>query len=168
MKSEVVTDFESSLTRLDVDRTKTTTDDVSDVLSDLIGQPAVGVPLSFDGVSLPSEVIVSPTPTELSAATTGITPASFAIASYGSIVIKATPEGAEPVSLFPDSHVAVVCESDILPGMSEAFERLVATIQTGQESAIIATGPSATADMGALVRGVHGPEDVHIVILTDQ
>ena len=27
------------------------------------------------------------------------------------------------------------------------------------------TGPSATADMGPLVRGVHGPGKLHIIVL---
>jgi L-lactate dehydrogenase complex protein LldG len=165
---QTVTEFESSLRRLNVGRTKTTTEEVTDVLADLIRYPAVGTTIPFEGVSLPTDVTRSPTPAELNAAATGVTAARFAIASYGSIVIGATPEGTEPVSLFPDTHLAVVRGSDVVPGMSEAFERLAADIRTDQQSAIIATGPSATADMGSLVRGAHGPKDVHVVILTDQ
>jgi len=30
---------------------------------------------------------------------------------------------------------------------------------------VFITGPSATADMGPLVRGVHGPHRLHIIIL---
>ncbi|WP_458189847.1 LUD domain-containing protein [Haladaptatus sp. NG-WS-4] len=165
---ETITEFESSLGRLDVGWSKTTADDVSDVLNDVVRRPAVGTPLPFDGVSLPPKVTVSPTPDELNAATTGVTAARFAIASYGSVVIQATPDGTEPVSLFPDRHVAVVRESDVVPGMSDAFDRLADDIRTGRDSAIVATGPSATADMGALVRGAHGPKDVHVVILTDR
>ncbi|ODR80646.1 hypothetical protein BG842_03785 [Haladaptatus sp. W1] len=165
---QTVTEFESSLRRLDVGRTKATTDEAADVLADLISYPAVGTPIPFDGVSLPDEVTRSPTPAELNGASTGVTAARFAIASYGSIVIQATPDGTEPVSVFPDTHIAVVRGSDIVPGMSEAFERLATDIRAGHESAIVATGPSATADMGALVRGAHGPKAVHVVILTDQ
>jgi len=32
----------------------------------------------------------------------------------------------------------------------------------------LATGPSATADMGALVRGAHGPERVHVLLIDDR
>jgi L-lactate dehydrogenase complex protein LldG len=32
---------------------------------------------------------------------------------------------------------------------------------------VLATGPSATADMGELVLGAHGPESVHVVILDE-
>ncbi|WP_433628173.1 LUD domain-containing protein [Halomicrococcus sp. NG-SE-24] len=168
MDTEVVAEFESSLRRLDVGRTKTTTDEFDDALADVVSRPAVGAPLPFDRVSLPDEVTVSPTPAELEASATGVTAANFAIASYGSVVIRATPEGTEPVSLFPDRHVAVVRKSDIVPGMTEAFERLGEDIRAGRDSAVIATGPSATADMGSLVRGAHGPKDVQVVVLTDR
>jgi len=30
---------------------------------------------------------------------------------------------------------------------------------------VFVTGPSATADMGPLVRGVHGPHKLHILVL---
>jgi L-lactate dehydrogenase complex protein LldG len=165
---QTITEFESSLGRLDVSRTKTVTEEVADALTDVIRYPAIGTAIPFEGVSLPADVTRSPTPTELNAAATGITAARFAIASYGSVVIGATPEGTEPVSLFPDTHVAIVRGSDVVSGMSEAFERLAADIRTDRRSAIIATGPSATADMGSLVRGAHGPKDVHVIILTDQ
>lgn len=168
METTAVTEFESSLGRLDVGWTETTTEEMPEAWGDVLRRPAVGAPLPFDGVSLPDEVTVSPTPAELNAATTGVTPASFAIASYGSVVLRATPDGTEPVSLFPDRHVAVVRESDVVPGMTEAFERLADDIRAERGSAIVATGPSATADMGALVRGAHGPKDVHVVILTDR
>ena len=38
----------------------------------------------------------------------------------------------------------------------------------GNKSVVLATGPSATADMGTLVHGVHGPKDVHVVLVTDR
>jgi len=30
---------------------------------------------------------------------------------------------------------------------------------------VFVTGPSATADMGPLVRGVHGPHQLHVIVL---
>ncbi|TKX83368.1 hypothetical protein EXE43_24625, partial [Halorubrum sp. SS5] len=32
---------------------------------------------------------------------------------------------------------------------------------------VFATGPSATADMGGLVHGAHGPKEVHVVLLRE-
>jgi len=36
------------------------------------------------------------------------------------------------------------------------------------DDVILATGPSATADMGDLVLGAHGPRAVHALLLEDR
>ncbi|MFB6130115.1 MAG: lactate utilization protein C [Salinigranum sp.] len=168
MPTETVAAFEASLDRLDVDRTRTTPDGFEAVLAEAARKPTIGVPLPFPEVSLPQWVETNPTPADLESAATGVTAASLGIADYGSVVIRATPEPTEQVSLFPTLHVAVVRESDVVPGMAEAFARFGPEMRDRRASAIIATGPSATADMGELVRGVHGPREVHVVILTDE
>ncbi|WP_255196495.1 LUD domain-containing protein [Halorarius litoreus] len=134
-------------------------------IDDLVTQPAVGAPLPWDDVSLPTNVRIDPTPTELDEAVTGVTAAALAIADYGSLVLRASPEGTEPVSLFVDHHVAVVREQDIVPDMATAFDWLGDEIRSTRGSAVIATGPSATADMGSLVKGAHGPKEVSVVVV---
>lgn len=167
MATGTVTTFEDSLERLEVDWTHTTREELADVLREVATEPAVGTPLPFD-VSLPDWVNTEPTPNELDEAKTGITAAGLGIADYGSVVLPSTPEGAEPVSLFPGLHVAVLRTADIVPGMAEAFGYLGEEFRDGaHSSAIIATGPSATADMGELVKGAHGPKDVHVVMLDE-
>lgn len=52
--------------------------------------------------------------------------------------------------------------------MDATFDRLAEDIRGGTGQAIIATGPSATADMGGLVKGAHGPIDVTVVLLEDR
>ncbi|MFC7203385.1 LUD domain-containing protein [Haloferax namakaokahaiae] len=167
MVTGTVTTFEASLDRLDVGWTHTSPDEFDSVLSEVCDDPVVGVSLPFESLDLPSWVNTRPTPADLREARTGVTAAGIAIADYGSVVIQATPDGAEPVSLFGDTHIAVVRESDILPDMPAAFSWLAEEFQSTPSSAIIATGPSATADMGELVRGAHGPKDVHVVILDE-
>lgn len=169
MDSDVVGTFESSLGGLDVGLTRTTTAALADELSAAVEQPAVGVPLPFDGAELPGDVDADPTAAALEAAHTGVTAAEFAIAEYGSVVVRPTAAGEEPVSLFVDRHVAVVAESDVLPDMAAGIERLAdVAAGEGPGDAIVATGPSATADMGALVTGAHGPKTVHVVLLEDR
>lgn len=138
-------------------------------LEERITGPAVGSPLPFEGVSLDdSPVVLDPTPTELEAATFGVTPAELALADYGSVVIRSDGQGAEAVSLFPETHIAVVAQSRIEPDARTAFERLDETARNDRSSAVIETGPSATADMGGLVYGAHGPTDVHVIVLSDR
>lgn len=127
--------------------------------------PAVGAPLPWEDLSLPAEVTTDPTPADLDEAVTGVTAAALAVADYGSLLLRATPDGSEPVSLFPDRHVAVLREADIVPDMPAAFEWFGEACRERRTSAVLATGPSATADMGELVQGAHGPEAVHVVVV---
>ncbi|WP_423751635.1 LutC/YkgG family protein [Salinirarus marinus] len=167
MVTETVATFEDSLGQLDVEWTHTTSDGFEATVASLIEEPAVGVSLPFDGASLPDAVTVDPTAAALESARTSVTPASFGVAEYGSVVLASTPGGAEPVSLYPELHVPVVRADDVVPGMPEAFDRFGSEIREHRSSSIIATGPSATADMGDLVFGAHGPKEVHVVILDE-
>jgi L-lactate dehydrogenase complex protein LldG len=170
MTRAVVPSFEDSLRALDVGVTRTDPGGLSAVLGDVSDEPVVGAPLPFEGLSLPATVETDPTPADLDAARTGVTAAVFAVADYGSLVLESTPDGVEPISLFPDRHVAVLRADDVVPDMAAAFERLGPRLREGRDpganrSAILATGPSATADMGALVKGAHGPKSVHVVLV---
>ncbi len=160
--------FETELDDLGVSITHARPDDFEGALRDVVPDVSavVGTPLPFTSVSLPDWVDDEPTPATLEAATTGVTAASLGVADYGSVVLPGTPEGGEPVSLFQDLHVAVLRRSDLVGDMRTAVERLGPQLREGH-SAIVATGPSATADMGALVKGAHGPKDVHVIVLED-
>ncbi|MFB6111804.1 MAG: LUD domain-containing protein [Halobacteriaceae archaeon] len=130
-----------------------------------ITAPAVGIALDDYPVALAeTSITVDPTGGELEAARTGVTPACLGVAASGSIVIPSTPDGSEPLSLYPKRHVAVLRAADIVPSLEKAFDALGPALADGGD-AILATGPSATADMGDLVVGAHGPASVHVVVL---
>ncbi|WP_435359602.1 LUD domain-containing protein [Haloarchaeobius sp. DFWS5] len=141
---------------------------VMDAVASAADEPAVGVPLPFEGVSLPKDVETAPTPADLDAAETGITPARLGVAEHGSVLVRSASEGDEPLSLYPTKHVAVVAASDIVADNRAAVDWLADEFAAGRTSYVFATGPSATADMGGLVQGVHGPNEVHIVVVTDR
>jgi L-lactate dehydrogenase complex protein LldG len=164
--SEALTAFESSLDGLDVGSTRTDPDGFDDALADALREPAIGIPLGFDGVSLDDTVVtLDPTPAELESARTGVTPIGMSIASYGTLAVESDSAGTEPVSLYPERHVAVLREADLQPGMDEAFGWLEDEFAAGRSSYVFATGASATADMGEMVEGVHGPAEVHVIVL---
>ena len=138
-------------------------------LDDAVETPAFGTPLPFEDVSYGgTPVDPSPTAADLPSAATGVTAGALAIADYGSVVLQETGAGEELLGLYPELHVVVVAESDIVPDMPRAYAELDEDVADGLDDAIIATGPSATADMGAVVTGVHGPRDVHVVVLEDR
>lgn len=161
--------FESAARDANASVTRATTADLQSVLGDVIDPPAVGTPLPFEA-SLPEFVETDPTPSEIEAARSGVTAAAFGITEHGSVAIAASEAGEataeEPVSLYPERHVAVVAASDLVEGVGEAVEKLASLAAEGRD-AVVATGPSATADMGELVLGVHGPREVHVVIVED-
>lgn len=163
---EPLATFRASLDRLDVGWTVTGRADATAAIAEVVEAPAVGVELPFEGVSLPDDVVTDPTPAALERARTGVTAAGLAVADYGSILLEADPEGTEAVSLFPDRHVAVLDAGDVVADMRTAFAELGPRLRAG-ESGVLATGPSATADMGELVRGAHGPASVHVVVLDE-
>ncbi|WP_137286308.1 LutC/YkgG family protein [Halorussus salinisoli] len=169
METDSLGQFEASLQRMKVGRTRVGAETFEKALTEVVETPAVGSALPFEGVSLSGTTVeLDPTPDQLRSAKTGVTAATLGIADYGSIIVESSADGDEPVSLFPETHVAVLRESDVVPNMPAAFERLEESVATGRGDAVIATGPSATADMGELVYGAHGPKAVHVLILEDR
>lgn len=168
MTATAIESFEASLAGRDVPVTRTTAADASGELAELVAQPVVGAPIAIDGVSLPDSVTTDLSPSDVTAAKTGVTGVEAAIADYGSVVVAGGSEAAEHVSLFADQHVAVVAASDVTSSMRDALDDLGDDTRDGLTSAVIETGPSATADMGAVVTGVHGPTAVHVVLVTDR
>lgn len=162
---ETYDQFATQARSYNVGLTEVPPDDVADAIETIVDEPAIGTPLPWDGVSLPENVRTDPTPAAIEGAVTGVTPASLAVAEYGSLVLRADSAGSEPVSLFNDLHVAVLRKEDIVPDMSAAFEWFGEQFRETRDSAILATGPSATADMGALVQGAHGPKAVEVIVV---
>lgn len=157
--------FSDALDRLNVPLVRATPSDFADRLAEVVTEPAVGTylpdPLGYDGTSVEPD----PDLTAIETAATGVTPAVLGIADYGSVVVRGDADGAEPVSLFADHHVAVLAAGDLVGDMPAAIGILGDAIRAGHGDHVLATGPSATADMGTLVVGAHGPERVTVVVV---
>ena len=92
----------------------------------------------------------------------GISAADFALADTGSLVFFSEPR---LTSLLPPRHITIVGRSKILSGLEELFERVPKPADQSSYMAIV-TGPSRTADIEMrLVRGVHGPGEVTVIIV---
>lgn len=131
-----------------------------------VREPAVGVPLPYEEVSLADTAVQTDfDAADLEAAATGVTPVGLGIASYGTVTIRAEPAGDELVSLYADRHLAIVHAEDIIADMPAAFDQLSAEFADGASTQVLATGASATADMGGLIQGVHGPGGVDVLVV---
>ena len=114
--------------------------------------------------SLPG-VIAKPSDDQLSTADAGVTEAFAGIARSGSICIAMGPPLRATTSLLMPLHVALLPADRIVARPRDLFEPSGIGAEAMRRNLIIVTGPSATADMGPLVRGVHGPHRLHILVL---
>ncbi len=95
----------------------------------------------------------------------GITSADYALADTGSLVMLSSRQEARMISLLPPVHLAVVPRERILTGLDELFGVLPDPAAL-TSSMLLITGPSRTADIEQiLVRGVHGPGEIHVVVV---
>jgi L-lactate dehydrogenase complex protein LldG len=93
----------------------------------------------------------------------GVSTALYGLADTGSVVLAASAEEPRARSLLPAVHVTLLREDRILPGLDELFAALGADLPS---ALAIVTGPSRSADIEQkLVIGVHGPGEVHVVLL---
>ena len=94
----------------------------------------------------------------------GITSADYALADTGTLVMLSSPREARMISLLPPAHIAVVPRARILTGLDELFS-LLPNPAEATSSMVLITGPSRTADIEQiLVRGVHGPGVLSVVV----
>lgn len=101
---------------------------------------------------------------EPSSVDVGVTGAAYGLADTGSLVMLASEEP-RMNSLLPPVHVAVLARERLLSGLDELLTTLPRPAD-GTSSMVLITGPSRTADIEQiLVRGVHGPGDLHVVIV---
>ena len=93
----------------------------------------------------------------------GVSEAQYGLADTGSVVLAASPEEPRARSLLPFVHVSRLRQDRILPGLAELFEAIGGDLPS---ALAIVTGPSRSADIEqTLVVGVHGPGEVHVVLL---
>ena len=98
----------------------------------------------------------------------GITGVDFAVAETGTVVMEPRAGSSRLVSLTPEVHIAVMTPESIIPSLDELFALTRDRYLSGEHRGMInlITGPSRTADIEAnLIIGVHGPREVHLVIV---
>jgi iron-sulfur cluster protein len=101
----------------------------------------------------------------------GISGANFAVAESGTLVIVSNEGNARLATTLPPVHIALVSAEKFVETLEQATTLLKALIMgssglkmTSYVSFI--TGPSKTTDIEKeLVVGVHGPREVHVVVL---
>ena len=102
------------------------------------------------------------------AADIGITGVDYVIAETGSAVLLPRKGVSRVISLLPPVHIAVVESGQVLPSLDELFTLRRQAFLNGNLGSYmnLISGPSRSADIEyQLVTGVHGPGEVHMVLL---
>lgn len=103
---------------------------------------------------------------DLATADIGVTDTFAAIATTGTVCVRVGTTDANYASLLARTHVAIVAPERIVERPGDLFREDCLRGEGLREDFVFITGPSATADMGPLVRGVHGPHFLHLLILS--
>jgi L-lactate dehydrogenase complex protein LldG len=105
----------------------------------------------------------------LFAAEVGISGADFLIAESGTVVVQARPEGPRSLSLLPPVHLVLAERARLVPDLFDVFDAQRWGEPPSLPSCLtLITGPSKTGDIELrLVTGVHGPGEVHVILVED-
>lgn len=101
-----------------------------------------------------------------------ITAVDYLIAETGTVVMSSGAGAPRSLSLLPPVHIALAERRQLLPDLFDLFE-LFSAGRTSQSPALpsgltLITGPSKTGDIELrLVTGVHGPGEIHVILLQE-
>ena len=102
---------------------------------------------------------------ELDKPLVGLTAAFAGIADTGTLALLSAPTRSRAASLTPLTHIALLRVNDLYPDMA-SFLSANPNITQDASNLIFITGPSRTADIEfTLVRGVHGPKFIHVILV---
>lgn len=102
----------------------------------------------------------------------GITGVDYVLAESGTLVLSSATEKVQVTSLAPPIHVALYRRSQLVGSLEDVLARLPIghslESPTAGRSVVFITGTSRTADIEQiLIRGVHGPREVHAILVED-
>ena len=97
----------------------------------------------------------------------GVTGCEFLVAHLGSVVISSAHISGRRLNVFPETHIVVAQESQIVDYLDKAMEKMKEKYKNRLPSLISnITGPSRTADIEkTLVMGMHGPKTLIVIIV---
>lgn len=96
----------------------------------------------------------------------GITGCFCAIAETGTLMMCSSPDSPATVSLLPETHIAIVDASRIVPYMEDAWNLARRELGRLPRAVNFISGPSRTGDIElTIVLGAHGPYRVHLVMV---
>lgn len=117
--------------------------------------------------SLGVRVVRRPARAEAADVAVGLTGVDLAVAESGTLLALARAGGGRLPSVLPPIHVAVVERRAVVGSLGDGLRSIAQRLASGETSAaLLISGPSRTGDIeGRLVVGVHGPGELHVLLL---
>jgi L-lactate dehydrogenase complex protein LldG len=140
--------------------------DIAGVIGRIVKAGVLVVPPGLDLSWLPPEVeaLVDDglSADRIASADGVVTAAAVAVAETGTIVLDGSPDqGRRIISLLPDLHICVIRPEQVVASVPEAVARL-----DPRRPLTWISGPSATSDIELnRVEGVHGPRNLHVILM---
>lgn len=131
----------------------------------LFAPPQVMAPELFATFAADPRVITHPDSEQMVHSAVGVTEAFAGVARTGSVCVDVNYQRTAIVSLLAPLHIAVLAAENIVARPQDMFRPDVLNGAGLTRDFVFITGPSATADMGPLVRGVHGPHQLHVIVV---
>ncbi len=102
----------------------------------------------------------------------GVNRAFCAVAETGTLIMTSGPDSPSTMNFLPETHIAVLRESDIVAATEDVWDRLRASGRASAGSlprtVNMITGVSRTGDIEQTIQtGVHGPRHLHIVVVKE-
>src|ERR1700736_5474237 len=110
-------------------------------------------------------VIAKPDDQQLATAEVGVTEAFAGVASTGSVCVAMGRPLAAATSLLMPLNIVLLARERIVARPRDLFDPECLKGEGLKRNLVFITGPSATADMGPLVHGVHGPHRLLVLLL---
>ena len=100
---------------------------------------------------------------------TALTPVDWGIADTGTLVLDSSSEDVRIATMLYETHVALLPVSKIKPDVTALENEINAVLKAdGSSYYAFITGASRTADIErVLTIGVHGPQELHILIMEE-
>jgi L-lactate dehydrogenase complex protein LldG len=100
---------------------------------------------------------------------TALTLADWGIAETGSLVLDSSSEDLRLATMLTETHIAVLPLSRLRPDSLTLEDEMNRSMASPPSYLAFITGASRTADIErVLTIGVHGPQELHVLLLKDQ
>ncbi len=98
----------------------------------------------------------------------GVTICQAGIADTGTVVLRSNAEETRLATMISEIHVAILSKKALFEDTYAFEEHLAELLNTTPSYTAFITGPSRTADIErVLALGVHGPLELHVLLLDD-